>query len=52
MIALKPAKPASRFSIISSAKTSGSGKLSKSARDLSFNQVISSDVLSRAIISS
>src|SRR4051794_20886922 len=42
----------SKFSAISSANTSGSGRLSKSASDLSFSQAISKDVLSRATISS
>ncbi|MFD3003495.1 phospholipase D family protein [Pontibacter toksunensis] len=37
---LKLSNPASRFSIIPSANTSGTGKLSRSARDLSFSQVI------------
>jgi hypothetical protein len=34
--ALKLSSPASRFSTISSASSSGSGRLSKSANDLSF----------------
>gem|GEM_PF-4136817 len=48
----KLAKPASRFSIISSASTSGSGRLSRSAKDWSLSQVMSRLVLSRAMISS
>jgi hypothetical protein len=36
-IALKLTKPASIFSMISVAKTSGSGRLSKSAQDLSIS---------------
>ena len=41
-----------KFSIISAARTSGSGKLSKSARDLSLIQKISRLVLSRFRMSS
>jgi hypothetical protein len=52
IISLKLSSPASRFSIISAAKSSGSGRLSRSARDLSFCQVISRLVLSREVISS
>ncbi len=52
IIARKLSKPASMFSTISKANSSGSGKLSKSANDLSFNQVISKLVLSLTIISS
>lgn len=50
--ARKLASPASRFSIISPARSSGSGRLSRSARLLSFNQKISRLVLSRATICS
>jgi uncharacterized protein (DUF433 family) len=49
---LKLPNALSKFSAISSANTSGSGRLSKSASDLSFNQVISKEVLSLATISS
>jgi hypothetical protein len=52
IIALKLSSPASKFSTISNASSSGSGRLSRSARDLSFSQVMSKDVLSRAMISS
>lgn len=52
IIARKLSKPASKFSTISKANTSGSGRLSRSAKDLSFSQVMSKEVLSRAIISS
>ena len=51
-MALKLSNPASKFSTISKANTSGSGRLSKSASDLSFNHIISKDVLSLAMISS
>jgi hypothetical protein len=51
IISLKLSNPASRFSIISAARSPGSGRLSRSARDLSLSQVISRLVLSRAIIS-
>src|SRR5690606_15816640 len=44
--------PASKFSIISSARSSGSGRLSKSVRLLSFSQNRSRLVLSRASNSS
>jgi hypothetical protein len=37
----------SKFSAVSSANTSGSGRLSRSARDLSFSPVMAKDVLSR-----
>ena len=50
--ALKLFNPASRFSMISSANTSGSGRLSRSVRLLSFNQNTSKLALSRAISSS
>jgi hypothetical protein len=46
IIALKPSSALSKFSTISSANTSGSGRLSKSASDLSFSQVMSKEVLS------
>ena len=52
IIALKLSSPASMFSIMSLANTSGSGKLSRSANDLSFSHVISKLVLSLAIMSS
>jgi len=52
IISLKLSKPASKFSIMSPAKTSGSGRLSRSASDLSFIQDISNEVLSLVIISS
>jgi hypothetical protein len=52
IISLKLSNPTSKFSIISAARSSGSGRLSRSARDLSFSQVISRLVLSQAIISS
>ena len=44
--------PASRFSMISSASSSGSGKLSRSVRLLSLSQNTSRLVLSRALSSS
>lgn len=50
--ALKLSKPASRFSTISKASSSGSGRLSRSASDVCFSQVMSKDVLSLATISS
>src|SRR6187431_615382 len=46
MIALKPSNALFRFSTISAANTSGSGRLSKSASDLYFSQVMSNNVLS------
>jgi hypothetical protein len=49
---LKDAYPLSKFLAISSANTSGSGRLSKSASNLSFSQAMSKNVLSLAIISS
>ena len=49
---LKFARAASRFSIISDASISGSGRLSRSVRLLSLSQKISKLVLSRAINSS
>ena len=52
IISLKLFKPDSMFSIISLAKISGSGKLSKSVRLLSLSQKISKLVLSLASISS
>ena len=52
IISLKLTSPASKFSTIDSANSSGSGRLSRSARDLSFIQVISRLVLSLAVISS
>jgi len=42
IISLKLANALSKFSAISSANTSGSGRLSKSASDLSFSQVAAS----------
>lgn len=51
-ISLKLSSPASTFSIISFARISGSGKLSRSARLSSFTQKISRFVLSRDAISS
>ena len=51
IISLKLFSPASMFSIISFAKTSGSGKLSRSVRLLSLIQNISKLVLSLSIIS-
>lgn len=51
-ISLKLSSPASTFSIISFASISGSGKLSRSARLLSFTQKISRFVLSLETISS
>src|SRR3990170_6997209 len=50
-ISLKFSSPASIFSMISEARVSGSGRLSKSARDLSFSHVMSRLVLSRLMIS-
>ncbi len=50
-ISRKLFNPASIFSIISAAKTSGSGKFSKSIRLLSFSQKMSKLVLSRSMIS-
>jgi hypothetical protein len=49
---LKLARPAPKFSIISSANSSGSGRLSRSASDLSLSQEMSKLVLSLAMISS
>lgn len=49
--ALKRSSAPSKFSTISSANSSGSGRLSKSARDLSFIQVMSKEVLSLAMVS-
>ncbi len=49
---LKLPNALSKFSAISSANTSGSGRLSKLASDLSFSHVIFKDVLSRSVISS
>ena len=45
-------RPASRLSMISSARSSGSGRLSRSVRLLSLSQKMSRLVLSRALISS
>ena len=50
IISLKLSSPASIFSIISVAKTSGSGRLSRSVKLLSLSQKISRLVLSRATI--
>ena len=50
IMALKPSNALSKFSTISSANTSGSGKLSRSASDLSFNHVVSKEVLSLAMM--
>ncbi len=52
IISLKLSTADSRFSIMSLANKSGSGRLSRSARLLSFSQVISRLVLSRFTISS
>lgn len=52
MISRKFSSPASKFSTISTASSSGSGRLSRSAKDLSLIQVMSRLVLSRLIISS
>ncbi len=51
MIARKLSRPASIFSIISLARISGSGRLSRSARLWSLSQKMSRLVLSRAMIS-
>ena len=48
----KLARPASRFSMISAARSSGSGRSSRSVRLLSLSQKMSRLVLSRAMISS
>jgi hypothetical protein len=50
-IDLKFASAASKFSMISSVRTWGSGRLSKLLIELSLSQVISKDVLSLEIIS-
>ena len=50
-ISRKLFNPASMFSIISSTRSSGSGRLTRSASDLSFSQKISRLVLSLAMIS-
>ena len=47
----KPSSPACRFSMISSARASGSGRLSRSVRLLSLSQNTSRLVLSRAVSS-
>lgn len=52
IISLKLFNPDSKFSMISFAKISGSGRLSKSVKLLSLNQKISKLVLSLAMISS
>ncbi len=52
MIFLKLSSPASMFSMISLARISGSGRLSRSDKLLSLSQKISRLVLSRAMISS
>ncbi len=51
IISLKLLSPDSKFSMISPANTSGSGKLSRSVRLLSLSQKISKLVLSLARIS-
>ena len=51
IISLKLSIPDCKFSMISSASTSGSGRLSRSVRLLSFIQVMSKLVLSRSTIS-